>query len=100
MNTAQQAANGAPPAEDFSKEDFYKAIAESFLSDTFEQLDSNAPPITENPETAQLLNALAEICPDFPRGEQIGKLLFMYTAGFMKGFEAGINATDAEQPAK
>ena len=95
MNTAQQATTGA-----IQKEDFYKAIAHNFLSFTFEQTDSNAPPITDNPETAQLLSALADLCPDFPRGAAIGKLLYMFAAGFMKGLEAGFKITDAEQPTK
>lgn len=93
MNTTQQATTGAPQAEDYSKEDLYKAIALQYLSFTFEQIDSNAPPIADDPETAQLLDALAEICPDFPRGEAVGKMLYMFAAGFTAGLEAGLNLT-------
>lgn len=92
MNTAQQTSSA------LQKEDFYKAIVQHFLDFTFEQIDNNEPPISESPETVQLLEALAEIAPGFPAGKKMGELLYIFTAGFMKGLEAGFNATDAEQP--
>jgi len=90
MNTAQQTTSA------LQKEDFYKAIVQNFLSFTFEQIDSNEPPISKNPETAQLLDALAELCPEFPRGAEVERLLFMFAAGLMRGLETGLSLTDAE----
>lgn len=92
MNTAQQATSA------LQKEDFYKAIAQNFLDFTLEQTDGNKPPISKDPEAAQLLDALAEICPEFPCGEGVKKLLFMYAAGLMRGLETGLRLTDTEQP--
>lgn len=100
MNTTQQAVTGAPQADDYSREDFFKVIVQHYLSFTFEQIDRNDPPIKDDPDTAQLLDALAEICPDFPRGDAVGKMLYMFAAGFTAGLEAGLTITTPDQPAK
>ena len=74
-----------------SKDDFYKFIADGFSAFVLQQVLEDEPPIRDNQEAKQLMEALAEICPDFPQNETISNALYMFAAGFDFGCRSAAN---------